>query len=68
MELQLANGNLENPLGLLKDVVVESCGVKYEHTFAIVDFGQEPNYEIILGRCFHTPFQSRGQGEDTRLI
>ena len=52
MELQLADGNLENPLGLLEDIVVESCGVKYEHTFAIVDFGQDPNYEIILGRPF----------------
>src|SRR5271156_4088460 len=52
MDLQLANGNLEHPLGLLENVVVESCGVQYEHTFAIVDFVQDPNYEIILGRSF----------------
>ena len=31
---------------------MESCGVQYEHTFAIVDFGQDPNYELILGRPF----------------
>ena len=27
-------------------------GIAYEHTFAVVDFGKEPNYEIILGRPF----------------
>ena len=52
MELQLADGNLEQPLGMLENVMVESCGVKYEHTFAIVDFGQDTNYEVILGRPF----------------
>ena len=31
---------------------MESCGVQYEHTFAVVDFGQDPNYELILGRPF----------------
>ena len=29
-----------------------SCGIEYEHNFAIVDFGKKPNYEIILGRPF----------------
>ena len=29
-----------------------SCGVEYEHTFAVVDFGKSPNYDIILGRPF----------------
>ena len=37
---------------LLEKIVVSSCGVKYEHTFAIVDFGKSPNYDIILGRPF----------------
>ena len=31
---------------------VSSCGVEYEHTFAIVDFGKSSNYDIILGRPF----------------
>ena len=52
MDLQLADGNLERPLGILENMVVESCGIKYEHSFAIVDFGQDPNYEVILGRPF----------------
>lgn len=52
MELQLADGNLEHPLGLLVDMPIESCGVTYEHTFAIVDFGRDTNYDIILGRPF----------------
>ena len=52
MELQLADGNLEQPLGMLENLMVESCGVKYEHTFAIIDFGQDTNYEVILGRPF----------------
>ena len=43
---------MERPLGLLEKVVVTSCGIEYEHTFAVVDFGKEPNYEIILGRPF----------------
>ena len=52
MDLQLADGNLERPLGILENVVVESWGIKYEHSFAIVDFRQDPNYEVILGRPF----------------
>ena len=50
MELQLAGGNLEHPLGLLVDMPIESCGVTYEHTFAAVDFGRDTNYDVILGR------------------
>ena len=50
--MQLADGNLERPIGLLEDILVESCGVQYEHTFAIVEFGQDPNYKLILGRPF----------------
>ena len=52
MKLQLADGYIERPLGLLEGVVVTSCGVEYEHTFAEVDFGKSPNYDIILGRPF----------------
>ena len=52
MKLQLADGYIERPIGLLEGVVVSSCGVEYEHTFAVVDFGKSPNYDIILGRPF----------------
>ena len=57
VELKLANGNLEHPLGMLENVLVESCGVKYIHSFAIVDFGQDPSYEVILGRPFMCQLQ-----------
>lgn len=50
MKLQLANGYVERrPLGLLEKLVLQSCGIEYEHTFAIVDFGKKNNYDIILG-------------------
>lgn len=52
MKLQLADGYIEQLLGLLKRVIVTSCGVEYEHTFVVVDFGKNPNYDIILGRPF----------------
>ena len=52
MKLQLADGHIERPIGLLEGVIVTSCGVEYEHTFAVVDFGTSPNYEIILGHPF----------------
>ena len=52
MKLQLADGFIEQPLGLLERVVVSSSNIAYEHTFAVVDFGKKPNYEIILGRPF----------------
>ena len=52
MKLQLADGFMERLLGLLEKVVVTSYGIEYEHTFAVVDCGKEPNYEIILGRPF----------------
>lgn len=52
MKLQLADGFIESPIGLLEKVVVTSCGIEYKHTFPMVDFGKKPNYEIILGRPF----------------
>ena len=48
MMLQLADDNLEKPMGLLENVKVKSCGVKYERMFAIVDFDIDSKYEIIL--------------------
>ena len=57
MNLQLADGSLENPMGLLERVIVKSCGLEYEHTFAIVDFGRNTNYEVILGRPFMRQFR-----------
>ena len=52
MKLQLADGYVERPLGLLEKVLVSSCNIEYEHTFVVVDFGTKPNYEIILGHPF----------------
>ena len=52
MKLQLADGHMERPLGLLEAITITSCGVEFEHTFAIVDFGKSSNYDIILGRPF----------------
>ena len=52
MKLQLTDGFIESPIGLLEKIIVTSYGVEYEHTFAVVDFGKKPNYEIILGRPF----------------
>ena len=37
MELQLADGSVEQPLGLLEHVIIKACGIKFEHTFAIVN-------------------------------
>ena len=31
---------------------MQSCGIEYEHTFAVVDFGKKNNYDIILVRPF----------------
>ena len=52
MKLQLADGYIESPIGLLEKVIVTSCGIEYEHTFAVDNFGKKPNYEIILGRLW----------------
>ena len=52
MKLQLADGYIESPTSLLEKVIVTSCEIEYEHTFAVVDFGKKPNYKIILGRPF----------------
>ena len=38
MNLQLVDGSLENPIGLLENVMVTSCGIEFEHTFSIVEF------------------------------
>lgn len=43
---------IENPIGLLEKVVVTSCRVEYEHTFIVVDFGKNLNYDIIIGWTF----------------
>ena len=52
MKLQLADRNIQRPIGLLERVLVTTYGIEYEHTFAVVDFGQNPNYDVILGRPF----------------
>ena len=52
MKLCLADGFMESHIGLLEKLIVTSCGIEYEDTFAVVDFGKKPNYEIILGCPF----------------
>ena len=52
MQLELADGTLAKPLEMLERVTVTSCGITFMHTFAIVNFGRDPNYEVILGRPF----------------
>ena len=50
LKLQLVDGHLEPPLGLLEGVSITTCGIKFIHTFAMVDFGRKIAYHIILGR------------------
>ena len=57
MSLQLTDGSLNTPLKLVEDITMESCGIQYSHTFAIVDFGESTNYEVILGRPFMRQFK-----------
>ena len=52
MGLQLADGEVKYPIGLLEDTSISICGIEITHTFAVVDFGPETNYEIILGCPF----------------
>ena len=49
MNLQLADGKLENPIGILEDVALISCGIEYTHSFAVVDFGRDRVYPLL--RC-----------------
>ena len=52
MKLQLVDGYIESAIGLLEKIIATSCGIEYKRTFAVVDFGKKPNYEIILGHPF----------------
>ena len=52
MKLQLVDGYIKSSIGLLEKVIVTSCGIEYKHTFVVVDFGKNPNYEFILGHPF----------------
>lgn len=36
INLQLENGSLENPIGLLESILVKSCGIEYKHTLCII--------------------------------
>ena len=49
MNLQPVDGRLENPIGILENVALTTCGIEYTHSFAVVDFGREANYELIHG-------------------
>ena len=52
MKLQLADGHLEHPLRLLKGIKITTCGIKFIHTFAMVDFGKKTTHAFILRRPF----------------
>ena len=41
MNLQLVDNSLNNPIRIVEDITMESCGIEYEHTFAIVFFLSE---------------------------
>ena len=56
MNLPLADGKLENPIGILENVALISCGIEYTLTFAVVDFRREANYKLILGQTFMRQF------------
>lgn len=60
----LVDRNLEHPLGLLENWVVESCRIEHKHTFVIVDFSQDLNYEVILGWHFMRQMAIQGWGYD----
>ena len=40
---------MESSIGVLEKVAVSSCGIEYEHTFVVVDFGTKTHFQIILG-------------------
>ena len=50
--METADGNMKEPIGLLERFIATSCKVRYEHMFAVVDFGKSPKFDIILGRPF----------------
>lgn len=46
----IANDSFKNPISLfVENALVKPCDIEYEYTFAIVDFGQDINYEFLLG-------------------
>ena len=55
--LQFADGSVKQPIGLLENFKVQTCGIKYRHTFAVMDFSHKPEHEVILGRPFMRQFQ-----------
>ena len=36
----------------MEGIIITTCGIKFTHTFAVVDFGRKTTYELILGRPF----------------
>ena len=55
--LQFADGSVKKPIGLLENFKVQTCGIKYRHTFAVMNFSHKPEHEVILGRPFMRQFQ-----------
>lgn len=56
MGLQMADGEIKYPLGLLENIHINIYGIQVEHTFTVVDSGRNTNYDFILGRPFMRQF------------
>ena len=56
MDLQLADGRLKNQIGILENVALITGGIEYTHSFVVVEFEKEANYELILGQPFMQQF------------
>lgn len=41
MGVQLVDGKVKYPMGMLEDITITICGVEISHTFVVVEFGQE---------------------------
>ena len=48
MQLQLTDGTLAKPLGMLERVTVTRYGISFMQTFAIVDFAKNPIMRSFL--------------------
>lgn len=57
MKLQLADGFIERPIGVLENIVVSLCGFDNMHTFAVVHFAKNTNYLIISRQPFMSQFK-----------
>ena len=48
MKLQLADGYIETPVGMLEKVIVTSCGIEYEHNLLLWILERNPTMKLYL--------------------